>query len=238
MKKKIILLLLLLPLLAGCKAKYKVEIKEGKALESLIVNNENISTWDNEIGDMTYRELIDIYDKNPPKVFDYLVYGGDEETDTSNYPTYNSTKISDNNNLGIKMSYNFDIADYKNSTIIDHYLTNLNIELSENNILTVESSNNWIIFNQYPNLEELEIEVDTDYKVISSNASKKKNGKLIWTINTENKKGKKVKLKLDLNKKEKSSSNLIIILLLVIVLSIIIFGYYLYNKAKQNKDDY
>ena len=52
----------------------------------------------------------------------------------------------------VKLSYTFDIDKYKDSSILDYYLTNLSVEHKENNILSIYATPEWNVFSRYENL--------------------------------------------------------------------------------------
>ena len=171
-KFKVFILSLFL-LFTGCTANYEVEIKDDKVLETFTVINPNKSSWSNDLGGLTYEQLIDIYSENPPKVYGYLIYGGDDPEEDIDYdsqeevknkettidPTYESKKILTSSELGVSLSYNFDIDKYKDSSVLDHYLTNLSVEHTEDNILKIYATPEWKIFSKYPTLENMKVSI-------------------------------------------------------------------------------
>lgn len=243
-----VLLLSLFLLFTGCTANYEVEIKDGKVLETFTVLNQDKSTWNDDLGGLTYEQLIDIYEKTPPKVYSYLIFGGDDPEDDINYddqeevknkeisidPTYESTKISTSSELGVKLSYNFDIDKYKDSSILDYYLTNLSVEHTEDNILKIYATPEWKVFSTYPNLENINITIKTNYEIIKTNSDSTNNGVLKWTLNKNStRNGKTIVLELNLNeKKEYTIEYIAYIILICFILVVIVMGYKIYCRVK------
>lgn len=243
-----VLILSLFLLFTGCTADYEVEIKDGKAIETFSVINSNSSSWDEDVGGISYRELIDIYINNPPKVYSYLIYGGDAPEEDINYddqedvkskelvidPVYNTEKISNNSELGIKLSYDFDIENYKDSSILDYYLTNLSVDLTEDNILKIYATPEWKIFSRYSELETINITVKTNHEIIKTNADSNNGGVLKWKVNKNSSRyGKSVVLELNLNETKTYFPEYIsYIILLCIVIFIAFIGYKIYYKVK------
>ena len=243
-----VLILSLFLLFTGCTANYEVEIKDGKATESFSVINKDISSWKNDLGGLTYEELIDIYYEKPPKIYSYLIYGGDDPEEESTYddqeevkykeqsidPTYKSEKISSSTELGVKLSYTFDIDKYKDSSILDYYLTNLSVEHKENNILSIYATPEWNVFSRYENLENVNITIKTNYEILKTNADSNINGVLKWNIDKNStRKGKTIVLELNLNEeKEYIPEYIAYIILILIILLITIVGYKIYFRVK------
>lgn len=238
--KMLVLCFLFLFLFSGCTAKYEVTIEDGKVLEDFTILNQDVTTWKDDVGGIPYAELIDRYVDFAPPVFDYLVFGGDELTDDEKdaLTTYKTKKISSSDALGINLSYPFNIKDYLDSTILNYYLDDLTIDLSEDNILTLSTTSSWNILKHHSNLDQISIILHTNHYVLDQNADEHDKGTYTWNITRDyiaHSKG--IRISLDLNRTKSYFPDYIIwIFLIIFLLGILIVAYRFYQKSiAQNK---
>ena len=186
--KKIILLIIVLLTLTGCKAEYNLVyendiFKEKLVLTSLkndIVDDVNVNYNRNyfvnyklQLGDMSESDYIS-------------KYGG----------IYNKNIIDENNNYGMKLSYDFNNKEeYLNSSIVFNLFEKFYISSN-----LFEATNIKNIFDNYTNLEEIKVIYNTDKNIISRNDDEKIDGKYYWYINKDNYKNKEILIRYDENK--------------------------------------
>ncbi len=184
--------------LCGCEAVYNVDINEDFIKDELIINNYDVSSWDNE--KIPYRKLIDnnynnfnlATDKNTPGYPE--VY---KKIDGYNY--YNKELISETGNYGLKFNYEFNHDDYSKSYLLTFY-NNLRINNVNNKlIINTGDGKGCYAFDNYPLLDKITINVRTDYIIDNNNADKVEDGIYTWFIDKDNYKNKSIYLEVDKN---------------------------------------
>lgn len=226
---------LFLLLFTGCTANYEIEIKDGKVQENFAVINKDKTTWNDDVNGTTYSDLIEDYVDYAPPVYEYLIFGGDELTDEEKdaLTTYRSRKISSTNELGVELSYSFDIDRYLDSAVLNYYSFGLEKEITEDNILTLSTSSIRGLFDRYPLLDEINVVLKTNHIVLSHNADKSGQGVFTWNVTKDYiTKHKEIRLELDLNRTKTYLPNYVTwIILGVGALIIIGGGLWFYNKS-------
>lgn len=211
MNKKNILLTLLLILMTGCTVNYDLKFNEKTIEEKITIIPENETQKENT----RYFENRDFY----------------AIIDANNELPYKKEKNKENN-YEFKYEYNFD--NFKNSrftTCYDAYTLT-----DENNIITFSTSKIFkCMIYDYNEIDNLRINITTDYKVIDNNADEINGNVYTWNINKNNVSNKPIKFSYNKNKKrsmsfkefiEKNITNFIILgatLLLFILISLSVF---------------
>ncbi len=176
MKIKILILIFLIISLSGCTANYKLEINNKTIKERLTINNIDINEIkkvnipiDYEIDDVS------IYDKK------------------SNDIDYYNIELTDNS---AKISYNFNTEEFDSSMLFKNCYENATFTKDDYELL-ISTSNKFLCYDEYDELEEITINVYSKYKLINTNADKIDNNNYYWYINKSNKDSKKILLRLN-----------------------------------------
>lgn len=188
------LLLILTLSLTGCSATYNININNNNITEELIINNYDNSTWNNKVGNETYKEIINQTYKTPIPVLNYTPGIFENNFELEGYDYYTKNLINTSNNYGLKLSYKFNKDNYKYSTIVNNTYNIFDINNSKNNtVINVYGDEN--IFETYTMLEEIKINVTLPYKVIYHNSDTVSNNTYTWNITKENVSTKQIILK-------------------------------------------
>ena len=235
--KMLCFLLAFVFLFSGCTAKYEITIAKDQVDELLNISNKDSSTWQKSIGGMTYRNLVDSYTSVAPPAFESDLFGGDELTDAEKkaLPKYHVEKTVSSDELGIQFDYTFSTKDYPDSSALNYYLDDLETELTEDNVLKIETASNWSIFKKYEDLDAIDIILHTNYDVLYQNADQAKDGTFQWHVTRDYiKNSKGVLLHLNLNKTRTYIPNYVTWILLVLLIGVgSYFGYRFYQKSKE-----
>ena len=223
-KKYLIISILFIFLLTGCNAKYSLKIKDGRIIETLTV-----------IGDSNNEELKkkDDFDKN---FFDYSkIYGNEENIETvfQNYYSeeectnecsfYDKKEIKENGKIGFELSHNFSFEEYSYSTIAEELIPAFSSTF-DGRYLTISGGANWNYFDSYSELQAVDLTIDTNYKVVSTNMKKEKNGKYRLSI-TDSTDSLYITMDTSVIVEEEKKSNYIvylIVLLFILFISLIV----------------
>lgn len=214
---RFLIILFSLFLLTGCNVEYKLNIDEN-------LNFNEITKIESTTADDTTKiKEFNLYIPIDAKVDDYASFTN--KIDTLNY--YNFEK--DINNM--TFNYNFDKNNYLNSTIINNAYETVLINENEN-IITVSTSDEFLLFNNYNNLDKIDLTITSSYEFVDCNADVYDKHECIWTITKDNAYGKNIFLKLDTNKKNTSieekiknntSLNLSLIFFVLAIIALIIY---------------
>ncbi len=184
MKKKILLLLLLLLsilLLSGCTVNYDLKITEDDFQEQSVIS---VDTNKNEI----------YQDQTLPTVLDNLkpmaVYANSNSTSAKRY---NLTRTENNNIKNLNIANTFSLSDFYRSAAVNQCFKELNIQTEDNYVL-IRTNRKCEAFDNYPLLENITINIETDMEVIVSNADKVDGNVYTWNITRENYMDKAVRL--------------------------------------------
>jgi len=212
--KKILILICLL-FLTGCSVNYEITLKNNKIKERLTIIETDQSLFDvrNDAG-WTLRES-----------FEMLI---NEEKDEFSVEDYSIKSLNTDNQLGLEY-YSDSSKTLINSSIINQCYTNPTIEINDN-IVSFYSGNEFTCYEYYDNLETINIVLNTNYKVISSNADSVEDNKYMWTITEDGNKNIEISYEQYVSKSSKATT-IILIVGLVVIGSVV--GYYIYNKCKK-----
>ena len=212
--KKILILFCLL-FLTGCSVNYEITLKNNKIKERLTIVETDQSLFDirNDAG-WTLRES-----------FDMLVNGEDDEFSVQDYSI---KSLDTDTQLGVEY-YSDASKTLINSSAINQCYTNPTIEINDN-IITFNSGNEFTCYDYYDNLETISIVLNTNYKVISSNAEVVEDNKYIWHITKDGNKNIEISYEQDTSKNSVTTT-IIIIVALIGLASVV--SYYIYNKYKK-----
>lgn len=207
--KKVIMILFMFLFLTGCQVKYTFDADKIEEEITLLNNN---SYYDLDSISDSLNQIIDI---------------NSDEAAVTGY--YNFTKIIGDYKSGIKLDYKYaNYTSYKNySPFLNGCFEKVNIS-EKNNILTIKTSDK---ISCSENFDDLEVTIKVKGKLISTNASKKKNNEYIWNLENNENRGIELKVERAIEKKYTSYSYAIILVISIILVAIVSFM--VYNKSKR-----
>ena len=215
MKKLLILILLLF--ITGCDAEYTLKYEDNVFSDSIEVfdyyNSEDESSEDKDLSYfVNKKQYYDIDGLNPYKV-NY------EETSENYYDLkYNAT---------------YDEISYELSNVLNNCVQYHDFVEDEEKIYITAYGEYYCEY-----FDKLKISLITDKKVTYSNADEEKNGKHIWYF----KPYESINIEFEIDKNEGNPKNYsfilyaVIMIVIVIVLSLIILGFKIYKKLKNNQE--
>ena len=206
MKKRLILLIGFVFIMCGCTANVDINITHDGI-------EEKVSITALEDGIYTKEQIKEGFRKNVPVFYDVIV--ADTEADIpKNGVTYYVMNQQDlGTGYNTTYSYKFPMGQYSNSTAVKSAFRSFQLKgyskpvssklPEEKRKITISSDITGLkVFNTYPKLENVNINIRTDYKVLESNADSEKdgifemdkiftneNGIYTWNFTSSNKKG-------------------------------------------------
>lgn len=181
--KKLFLILITF-LFTGCNVIYDVQIKDKKTEESLTIDSINVSIYNEELNRKRYSLYSQSNSSNPY-----------EQTDDS-YATYDIFKINDNS---LKYLYKYN-SNYSDSNIANSCYEYFSVDTDENKV-SILTGNSFKCFELINELDSVTININSNYKVIQSNADKIVGKKHTWYITRENASNKPIIFVYDKSKK-------------------------------------
>ncbi len=202
-KVKIIFILVVMSLSAGCSANY-----------NLVIDSDNniykeTTTIYEALSDGTHASDIKIALENKKPAFYSSVPKMDSQSLDPKAKLYQISKYSDSYNYGITYNYNFDKGDYNDSNILISSVENYTISQSKNTMKL--QARGFKVFSSFKDLETLKINITVDKTVVYSDADYINDSVYTWVINPSNYLQKKVTLyyKLDDSKNISGDKNII-----------------------------
>ncbi|MCM1370355.1 MAG: hypothetical protein NC181_00480 [Clostridium sp.] len=178
MKKFLIVLSLLL--FTGCTAEYNININDS-IKESIILNNIPIDLY----SDYNKRTFL-AFQSDIKNIPDYAT-----QEDYKKFELYNIEDTSKGNIKSLKLMYDFNLENFNDSGAVNTCYDTVNI-LTNDNVVTISTTNNFNCFNYYDELDSIKINITTDYKVIQTNSDKKSGKTYTWEIDKISAKNKPI----------------------------------------------
>ena len=247
MKRNILIFIILVLICSGCTVNYKVEIYDDEVSEITKVVESNNIDWDAEykfndefssITDqkITYRQYVEQKFK-------------EKESSLKEFASldalYSKKVISNENELGIQYSYDYNIGQYNDSYIASTCFKYFNFLTSDNKYI-LSTSKGADCFVNYKKLDSLTIELSTNHKVAKHNADIVNGYTYYWNIDRTNYSNKSIYVELYKDKYEKGYNDektkkqiakiirTILIVVLCIAISLFIVIIILRKKANRN----
>lgn len=173
MKKniKIIIIILLITFISsGCNAVYELNVDSVNVDESLKVSN------------IKDEELFEKFMNTYMGYHYYSNYNLYSKTNSYNKIYYKKEKITDDSVL---ISYSSSLDILSNSAIIKNCFSDFKV-IEDNDDITFKTSEGFLCFDKFSDLKDVEIIINVDSSVVSSNAQNINGGKHVWTISNKN----------------------------------------------------
>ena len=181
MKKKIFILTLIILMMCGCSVDVNIDISNNKIKESNDITVLENALYTKEILRTSFRDYIPIYasdlivDTVPDKPFSDVLYYNKNTTDLGNGYIFN-------------YSYDFDIDRYGNARTIKEGFRDYSYTY-RNDIISLSTDNKGLIyFDEYKELDEVVINIKTNYLVLENNADRVNGNTYTWIFNIDSKK--------------------------------------------------
>lgn len=209
MKKiKLILFVFLFCMLTGCSVDYNLEFKDRVLSETIKIDASD--------SDITIEEI--------EKMLEEQVYREEEEQQP--YKVKQSNKK-------IQLSQRYNVQTIKNSPLLNQCYTAYNFLENENYYdLTTSEVFTCNPFD-YMYIDNLQIKIKTNHKVINHNADRVEHNTYVWNITRENANNKPIQIRFSKETKENNIG--LIILGITVIIAIIILGVVLWKKKKNNQ---
>ena len=229
MKSKCLILVLFIFITCGCTAEVNLDISENQIKESVDITFYQNVLYPKDIIKTSFRNYIPVYAKD--LIVDTMP---DEPLDGINYYTKKETDLG--NGYKFNYSYNFNINEYKNARTVKDGFRTYNISYNDDNktINLSTDSEELLYFKDYPELEEIRINIKTDYLVKENNADEVNDNVYTWIFKKDD--VKSINMLIDTSDvvKKIDNTNIIIIASILIVIAFIFLLLLLKNK-KNNK---
>ena len=232
MKVKYLLLVFIIFMMCGCTAEVNLDISDDKIKESINITFYQNALYPKEIIKTSFRNYIPIYasdvivDTEPDLPHSDIKYYEKKETDLGNGYLFN-------------YKYNFDIDEYKEARTIKDGFKSYNVSFDNtSNTLTLSTNSGRILyFDDYPMLEQVTVNIKTDYLVEDNNADKVDGNTYTWVFDRDSNKNINMVIDTTETLKEidsRKSNNTMIIVSIVFVIVVILLLLFVKNK-KNNK---
>lgn len=186
--KKIIILILFIFFLSGCKAEYSLVYEDNILKESLNVVLEKNSEFSNEFSDSINQYY------GMPLLVNYKLQAGDlDENECDNCVFYNKKLIDENNIYGINFNYDY----LKKNDIVDSSIIYVLFDKVYINDYYFKADETKNIFDYYNYLDNITISFSTDKNISETNCDEFKDGKYFWYINKYNYVNRNIYVKFD-----------------------------------------
>ena len=211
MKKKILFLLLLL--LTGCSAKVELELSKDNITETTKI----------------YDMKVNVYDGNNVRQ-DISLYLEDFERD---YEFYNMTEFEEEEYVGKNYNITVPLENWQGTSIISSCYETFDVKLTDTSISLNTSEENICV--DFFGVKGVTITLESDLKLISTNADRIDRNKLIWNINSNNYKNKSISFDYQLiDSKESTSYNVLSYVFLIILVGSVI-GLLIFLKKRNDE---
>lgn len=183
MKIKYFSLILIIFMMCGCSAEVNLEISDNNIDESVDITFYQNAVYSKDIIKSSFRNYIPIYasdvivDAEIDQPFPDIKYYEKTETDLGNGYLFN-------------YRYNFDINEYEEARTVKDGFRNYNISVNDSNhTISITTDNNGLLyFDDYPLLEEVRVNIKTDYFVEENNADSVDGNIYTWFFNRDSNK--------------------------------------------------
>lgn len=181
MKKKILILIGSMFLLCGCTAEVNLDIRENQVSESVdIVVYQSVNYSKDQIKS-GFRNYVPIYSS------DVIVDTNPDEA-VSGIQYYKKTENDLGNGYKINYQYDFSLSRYSESRTVKEGFRSSTIQVNQNEktILFSTDNNGLLYFEQYPDLEEVKVNIKTSYTVKENNADSVNDNVYTWILKRNN----------------------------------------------------
>ena len=184
MKKRLFFLVILAFLLCGCTARVNISINDSTI-------SERISISEAPYGEATINDIAQQYRKYIPAFKDTMIVDTMPDVATEGVKYYRTSGTATNNIYNAYYQFDYNFKEYKNATSINNAFKSSMVQYDayEKEILISTESSGITLFSSYPQLEEITINISTNYRVKENNADYVSGNVYTWVFNKSTKKG-------------------------------------------------
>ena len=184
MKKRLFFLVILTFLLCGCTANVNITINDSTI-------SERISISEAPYGAATINDIAQQYRKYVPAFKDTLIIDTMPDVAEDGVKYYRTSGTATNGIYNAYYQYDYNFREYKNATSISNAFKTSEVQYDpyEKQILVTTESSGMVLFSSYPQLEEVRVNISTNYKVLENNADYVSGNVYTWIFHRDTKKG-------------------------------------------------
>ena len=235
MKIKYFVLMLIVFMMCGCTAEVNLEINDNKMKESVDITFYQNAIYTKDIIRTSFRNYIPIYATD-------VIVDAEEDRAFPDIKYYEKTETDLGNGYLFNYKYDFDIDEYREARTVKDGFKSYNVSYDNtSNTLTLSTNSGRILyFDDYPLLEEVTVNIKTDYLVEEDNADKVNGNTYTWIFNKDSKKSINMLIDTSVNNDDNNSvfigigNNIFPIICIVAVVLVVLLLMFLKNN-KNNK---
>lgn len=186
MRKKTILLVIMVLFLCGCDATVNLHIGKNDINEEITVTAfpDNVHYTNKDMLLHSFRDYIPAFGSVP-----FVDTEPDQAVNGVAYYKKTVTEVGSGYNFNYK--YTYQLSNYRNATSVKEGFKSVSIDkLKEDNTIRFSTDNSGLIyFKNYPSLNNVTINITTDYEVKENNADSVSGNVYTWKFNKDTKKG-------------------------------------------------
>ena len=225
MKKKFLLIIMIIMLCAGCKAKYNITISKDGSVEEYISATET-------------SEFYESYEHSSVgRVIGFILEPYNDILSSNNYEVSNIFNV-DESGVILKKKYN-NVEDYAKNTIFYSQFSNDKVKYDLNgNFVTLSIKGQFLKISQQQNrfaINDAYVSIRLPFKVKESNADKVSGDTYTWIFDKNAEEEREINIVYDRTKLVGKSDNTVII---VIVIIAVLLGvtFFAYKKTKDKRE--
>ena len=183
MKFKYFGLILIIFMMCGCTAEVNLEISDSKIKESVDITFYQDAIYTKDIIKASFRNYIPIYARD-------VIVDAEEDRPFPNTKYYEKTETDLGNGYRFNYSYDFNINEYEEARTIKDGFRSYNVSVDQDNgNISISTDNNGLLyFDDYPLLEQVRINIRTNYLVEENNADSVNGNTYTWIFDKDTKK--------------------------------------------------
>lgn len=230
MKFKYFGLILIIFMMCGCTAEVNLEISDSKIKESVDITFYQDAIYTKDIIKASFRNYIPIYARD-------VIVDAEEDRPFPNTKYYEKTETDLGNGYRFNYSYDFNINEYEEARTIKDGFRSYNVSVDQDNgNISISTDNNGLLyFDDYPLLEEVRINIKTNYLVEENNADSVNGNTYTWIFDKDTKKSINMLINTSTNN---NSANIgienVIFPIICIVLFVFVVLLILFQKNNKN----
>ena len=183
MKIKYFGLILIIFMMCGCTAEVNLEISDSRVKESVDITFYQDTIYTKDIIRASFRNYIPIYARD-------VIVDAEEDKPFPNTKYYEKMETDLGNGYRFNYSYDFNINEYEEARTIKDGFRSYNVSVDQDNdTISISTDNNGLLyFDDYPLLEEVRINIKTNYLVEENNADSVNGNTYTWVFDKDTKK--------------------------------------------------
>ncbi len=215
--KKALSIIIAIFLLTGCSSEYNLELSNNKIKEKIVTN-----ILDSDIPSQQ-SSISEVDDRITP-----FINNDQYPFDDSDDKKYKKTIKEDNGTTQVTLEYNYSHSDYRKSKIYKTCFEKARFDNLDNGYQLNFTGKFYCLYG-----DELVVNIKTNNKVISNNATKVSGNTYTWIINNDN--VNDININMKISDQSKTINYVLYVIAAIFFIAVIIFGYNVYQKIK-NRD--